>query len=302
MRREANARKHAEQEVKRSNRGRNIGIVFGVGSLAALVIFGGFGAALNSLFFPSDATPPAGTLGFVINDPLANVNHTLSKFSGSLYGLPIGDAAGPTAWKLIKSGDVSDFTATDFNTAIYSRFYMKYNGSVAQTDDVFDDSFGTRTYPVREQEVYSNKLNKLSTYAAPSTVVLELKNMTNLAAITNATATPIVAQNNLTIIIAATATYPHSAYVSYLSLSANSWVYPQIVFTYNTTATTANAMQLADTVMASVSATQMAYRFPMLTGVMSFAGLWPSDATTGSIGITNAAVQAPSGTSLATNP
>lgn len=224
------------------------------------------------------------TSTFVITVQDMNAKQTLtnSRFDYSLYGLPIGDpSTDPLAWKLIETGtSLDNIRVADLDTSVYSAFYVKYNGTELQA--TYEDLKGTRTFPVRQQALHANAANELEAYAQPAGISLDVKHLINGTAITNTTATPILAQSNISIIIGEYANFSAS-YKSYWSYSSNAMVRPAIVMNHNDTVTTSTAIQISGTTMTRVNATAFLYGFSSITDVQSHIGLWPAAATLGSL-------------------
>jgi len=219
------------------------------------------------------------TSAFVITvkDMNAKQKLTNSRFDYSLYGLPIGDpSTDPLAWKLIETGtSLDNIRVADLDTSVYSAFYVKYNGTELQA--TYEDAKGTRTFPVRQQALHANAANELEAYAQPAGISLDVKHLINGTAITNTTATPILHQANVSIIIGEYANFS-AGYKAYWSYSSNAMVRPGFVANYNTTVTTSTAMSISGTTMTRVNATSFFYGFPSFEDVFSAVGLWPSGA------------------------
>jgi hypothetical protein len=253
-------------------------------------------------YFNTQSSQTVGTFSIRVQDGLAGKSLPLSDFNYTLYGLPVGESASdPIAWEEIEDGETLEgITAGDLDTGDYSAFYVEFNGLVEQDAAAFDDALGTRVYPTRQASIMPGQVNTLIVYAAPSTVVLEIRNAVSLALITNVTATPIAGQTNVTMLIMCSASYPDSAYEAYWSFSANDWVYPQLLLQYNDTVTTSTALQISGASMTRVDATHMAYRFSSLSGITSLSAKWPPSAET-TLGINDAEVLF-DGAVLASNP
>lgn len=242
------------------------------------------------------------TFSVVAYDYNANATLPLSNFDYTLQGLPVGESSiDVLAWETIESAStLESLTTGDLDTTLYSAFNLIYNGSVAQTATCFDDAFGTRTYPRREQAILPGQRNVLECVAAPATVVLEIRNLITLVANTNVTATPIAGQTNVTFVTMLSATYANNAYEDFWSFVANANVAPTITLTYNGTVTSSTALQISGWTGTRVSTTSMVYTCAKLFGIQSHVARWGASAPV-TLGVTAAAVSF-DGTSLATNP
>jgi len=256
---------------------------------AILLLLIGMGALVGWLAWDKYTTQSTQTVStsefsLITKDMLASQKLTNSRFDYSLYGLPIGDpATDPLAWKLIEFGtSLDNIKNADLDTDVYSAFYVKYNGSELQA--TYDDAKGTRTFPSRQQAIHPNVANVLEACAQPAGISLDVKHLINGTAITNTTATPILAQSNVSIIIGEYASFSAS-YKSYWSYSSNAMVRPAIVMNHNDTVTTSTAIQISGTTMTRVNSTAFSYGFSSITDVQNFIGLWPAAATLGSLQI-----------------
>lgn len=271
--------------------------------VAILASTGGVAGYMAWMYFtqPQSSLSPA-TFSVVPLDYNAGVDLPLSGFDYTLRGLPVGEAASDTlAWAVIETGTtLESLTSSDLDTTLYSQFALEYNGTVAQTDDAFDDAFGTRTYPRREKALTPGVANVLEAVATPATEVMEIRNLITLAAVTNCTATPIAGQTNVTFVLMVSATYPDCAYEDFWSYIANANVAPTITLTYNGTVTTSTALYINGWTMTRLSATQMVYTVSKVSGIQSWEARWGSSATV-ALGITAAAFSF-DGTDHATNP
>ncbi len=172
--------------------------------LLGIVITGVGIWAYNSYVSAQSTIPPVGEFSIKLIDPLnPSIDLDEGDFDCVLKGLLIGeDSHNIGNWEIVDAvSTVDDISISDLDTEEYERFFIGFNGTVVNDEDNYDDEFGDRVYGYREEEIFLETENVISTYVTP----VNGMNMTiinsNTGDIINPLTTNITAGMNFTVMI-----------------------------------------------------------------------------------------------------